>query len=82
MRKKKSRKKHTVKASMQVLELSKAGSSMDFQIYANKEKIGTIIMGRGSFTWYGRSKQKGKRIPWTRFAEIMDAYAAGRFTTF
>jgi hypothetical protein len=44
MRKKKSRKKHTARASMQVLELSKAGNSMDFEIYANREKIRTIIM--------------------------------------
>jgi hypothetical protein len=81
-RKRKTIKKHTVRANMQVLELTKAGSSMDFEIFANKEKIGTIIMGRGSITWYGRSKQKGKRISWTRFAEIMDAYAAGTYAIY
>lgn len=74
MRKKKAVKKHTVWANVQVVELSKAGSAMDFEIYHGKEKLGTIVIGRGSFTWYGKGKQKGKRISWSRFTEIMDEY--------
>jgi hypothetical protein len=33
-------KKHAVKANMQVMELTKAGSSMDLEIYANRINIG------------------------------------------
>jgi hypothetical protein len=72
MKKKPSQKKHTVKAHMQILELTKAGSSISFEIYANKEKIGTIVIGRGSLTWTGRSRQYGKRFSWSEFAELMD----------
>lgn len=68
-------KKHTVRANMQVLELTKAGSSINFEIFADNEKIGTIIIGRGSLTWYGKNRQIGKRISWTKFAEIMDRYS-------
>ena len=77
VRKKAVRKKHVVHANMQVLELARAGSSIDFEIYANKEKIGHIVIGRGSFTWRGRNRQKEKRFSWTRFSELMDREVYG-----
>ena len=75
MRKKKTVKKHTVSAQIQVLDLTKAGSSIEFEIFANKEKIGRIVFGRGSLTWFGRKRHSGKRISWSRFAEMMDDVA-------
>ena len=72
MKRKKVRKIHSVKAITQILELTKAGSSMTLEVYASKEKIGTIVIGRGSFEWLGKGKKIGKRYSWTRFAEIMD----------
>jgi len=77
MKKKKGVKKHTVSANIQVLDLTKAGSSIDFVIRANRETIGRIIIGRGSLTWYGRRKQRGKRLSWSQFAELMDEHAYG-----
>jgi hypothetical protein len=65
-------KKHRVKCSMQVLELTKAGSSMEFEVFADGEKIGRIVMGQGSVTWYGARRQKGWQFSWTEFAKIMD----------
>lgn len=70
-------KKHSVKAHLQVMELAKAGSSLELEIYASKEKLGTLIIGRGSLYWYGRNRHKSKRISWTRFAEMMDELAYG-----
>jgi acetyl-CoA carboxylase carboxyltransferase component len=78
MRRKKSRKKHSVKASFRVMELAKAGSSIELEIFASKEKIGTLKIGRGSLFWYGRSRHKSKRIAWSRFAEMMDELAYGK----
>lgn len=75
MRKKRLIRKHSVKANLQVIELSKAGSSIDLEISARKERIGRIIIGRGSITWIGRKKVNGKRFSWSRFAEIMEAYS-------
>lgn len=77
MRKKPVVRKHIVKASIQVHELSKAGTSIEFEIYANREKIGTLVIGRGSLTWRGGKRQKEKTISWTRFAEMMDGIAYG-----
>jgi hypothetical protein len=46
MPKKKAIKKHSVRANLQVVELTRAGSSLDLEIYADKEKIGTMIIGQ------------------------------------
>ncbi|HEY9502039.1 MAG TPA: hypothetical protein VIR01_10480 [Pyrinomonadaceae bacterium] len=77
MAKKRSIKKHSVRANLNVKELTKAGSSLHLEIYANKEKIGTLILGSGSMFWFGKKRQIRKRIPWTRFAEMMDKLAYG-----
>ena len=69
--------KHTVRANFQVIELTKAGSSIELEIFANKQKLGTIVMGRGSIFWYGKGRQKSKRISWSRFAKMMNKLAYG-----
>ncbi|HWS86273.1 MAG TPA: hypothetical protein VN282_04890 [Pyrinomonadaceae bacterium] len=69
--------KHRVTAQVQILDLTKAGSSMKFEIYASEEKIGTIIIGRGSITWRGGRRQRDKRLSWSQFAELMDRHAYG-----
>ena len=68
---------HTVKAALHVPGLSKAGSSLTLHIYARKEKIGEIELGRGSLFWRGGKRQIRKRIGWSRFAEMMDDLAYG-----
>lgn len=70
-------KKHSVRASLRVTELAKAGSSLDLEIYASRQKLGTLIIGRGSLFWYGSGRRIRKRISWTRFAEMMDELAYG-----
>ena len=77
-RKKKPIKKHSVEANLHVLELTRAGSSLDLAIYADKEKIGTMIIGQGSLSWKGGKRQITKRVPWTRFADMMDELAYGK----
>ena len=77
MPRKRKLKKHSVKANLHVLELTRAGSSLDLAIYADQEKIGTMIIGSGSLVWYGGKRRGRKRIPWSRFAEMMDRLAYG-----
>jgi len=69
-----SKKRLSVRGSIFVPELAKAGSSLSLQIYADKRKIGELLIGQGSLYWYGRKKQKSKRIPWRKFAELMDEH--------
>lgn len=78
MPRKKIQKKHSVRADLHVKELTKTGSSLNLEIFANEEKIGTLILGSGSLFWFGRKRQKRKRIDWTKFADMMDELAYGK----
>src|SRR4029077_8585655 len=54
-RRRKLKRKHSVRAELQIMELSKSGTSIKLEIYTEenqKEKLGTLIIGRGSMTWY------------------------------
>jgi nucleotide-binding universal stress UspA family protein len=68
-------KKHTVRAQVQVLEFTRAGSSMELEIFANREKIGTIVIGHGSLTWRGGRRKNVKTFSWSEFARLMDDQA-------
>lgn len=78
MAKRRPSQKHTVKASLEIPGLAKAGSSLRLQLFARGEKLGDITLGRGSLYWYGRYRQRRKRISWTRFADMMDELAYGK----
>jgi hypothetical protein len=77
MKKKKAIKKHGVYANLQMFEMPKAGSAMEFEIFASNKKLGTIEIGRGSFTWYGKNRRKWKSFSWTDFAKEMDKLCYG-----
>jgi hypothetical protein len=67
--------KHSVHAKLNVPELTRAGTSLRLEIYSEEEKIGTLVIGRGSLFWRGGRRQKQIQIDWTRFAQIMDTMA-------
>lgn len=69
--------KHAVRASLKVHELTKAGTALHIEIFARSEKVGDLEIGRGSLYWRGGKRQIRKRISWTRFAELMDGLAYG-----
>lgn len=74
MGKAKSGRKHSVRCVVQVPELTKAGSSVKFEVSANGERIGTIVIGRGSLTWFGGKRKTGTEFSWTEFAELMNGH--------
>lgn len=76
--KKANTRKHEVRAHMSNVELVKAKSSLNLEIFARGKKLGEIEVGRGSIYWWGANRQRSKRINWTRFAEMMDELAYGR----
>lgn len=69
--------KHSVRCSVQVPELTKAGTSVLFEVYADAEKIGTVVIGRGSISWSGGKRKTGTAISWTKFAELMNRHCYG-----
>jgi len=50
-------------ANLHVVELTRAGSSLDLAIYADNEKIGTMIIGSGSLLWYGGNDSCESEFP-------------------
>ena len=64
--------KHSVRALVNIHELTKAGTSLTLEISAGGEKIGQIDIGRGGLFWWGGRRQKRKRLSWTAFDEMMD----------
>ena len=54
------------------MELSKSGTSTTLYVQDEAETLGTLVIGRGSMTWYGRKWHKGRRFSWARFAAKMD----------
>lgn len=69
--------KHSVKCTVQIPKLAKSGSSVWFEVFSDGEKIGTIVLGRGSLSWFGGKRQKGTRIAWSKFAELMNNHCYG-----
>ncbi len=66
------RRRHKVKASVYVDSLTKAGTSIELEVFAEQAKIGTLVVGRGSITWYGKKWKKGRTWSWSRFADLME----------
>ena len=75
---KRSSRKHQVRATLSVVELTKAGTSLELQVFADRERIGSLEIGRGSITWRGGKRQKEKRLSWSEFAQHMDSWAYTR----
>ena len=71
MARRKLQRKFLVQANMRVLELSKAGTSVDFEVFSQGEKFGTLIVGRGSVSWRGQNRKIGRRLTWAQFDRVM-----------
>ena len=69
--------KHEVRAALTNVELVKAKSALRLEVFAAREKLGELEVGRGSIYWRGANRQIRKRIDWSRFAEMMDGLAYG-----
>lgn len=54
--------KHRVKANMQVLELTKNGSSVEFEIFDGNTKLGEILSGKVPFNGRGPTSRKANAI--------------------
>jgi len=66
-------KKHEVRANVQLLELSKAGSAIRLEVFAEGKKLGEIEIGHGSFGWKkASSKRDFRRRDWTTFTELLN----------
>lgn len=64
---------HTVSAAIQLHSLSKSGTSISFDVFTEEDsKLGRLVVGRGSLTWYPKKHKNGKKLTWTQFAALFD----------
>jgi hypothetical protein len=78
MAKQKTARKHKVNVHLQVFEISKAGTSLDPEIFSASLKLGELTIGRGSINWRGGARKTTKRIQWPDFADMMNRLAYGK----
>jgi hypothetical protein len=71
-RKKVSKDKFGVTASLTNFELPKAGAAITLKIYRRGKKLGELEVGRGSISWFGAYRQSAQPMNWGRFAAMMD----------
>jgi len=69
--------RHEVKADLSNFQLARAKSALTLQIFSRGEKVGELQVGRGSLYWWGKHRQKSKRVNWARFTEMMNRLAYG-----
>lgn len=77
-RKTRLRQKHQVDLVMRSRDITRAGTSLDLEVFAGGERLGELTIGAGSVTWRGRNRRTSKRIGWSKFAEMMDDLACGK----
>ena len=68
--------KHVVDIALSANDMARVGAALDIRIFTqdrqrNKQLLGTIQIGQGSFRW-APAHGRYRRVPWQRFAEIMD----------
>ena len=68
--------KHIVDMSLSANDMARVGAALNIRIFTqdrqrNKTILGTIQIGQGSFRW-AKAHNQFHRVPWQRFAEIMD----------
>ena len=67
--------KFEVRAEVANFTLAKAKSALRLEIYSRQEKFGELEIGRGSLRWWSARSPTEHRIPWARFAQMMDDLA-------
>jgi hypothetical protein len=68
---------HRVTGNVNLGELVKAGNSLNLFVHRGNEKLGTIIIGQGSFSWMGKKRRHEKEWSWSAFAKLMNREAYG-----
>ena len=71
-KKKRTKKVHHVTGTLNVVELTKAGSALTLEVYERKNKLGTIVIGRGSFKWVGPNRRNGHAWSCNRFCRPLN----------
>ena len=59
---------HDVRFS--VPERPLANADIEFKVYKNGDKFGTLRVSKGAVVWYSRDGQKGRKLNWRKVDEL------------
>ena len=66
------KRKHTVEVQLPSVNLSIAGAGLRLYLRADGAKLGELVVGRGSISWWGYHAKTPKRWGWTAFAKQLE----------
>jgi hypothetical protein len=70
---------HEVFAKLtQRFALTLEGSALRFDIRADRRRLGTLSIGKGSIGWKGRSDKRVLPLGWTQFVRLLERERRGR----
>ena len=70
---------HEVFAKLsQRFALTLEGSALRFDIRADRRRLGTLSIGKGSIGWKGRSDKRVLPLGWTQFVRLLERERKGR----
>lgn len=70
---------HEVLAKLtQRFALTLEGSALKFDIRADRRRLGTLSIGKGSIGWKGRSDKRVLPLGWTQFVRLLERERRGR----
>ena len=64
--------KHNVQFTIPCRDLGK--TDVEFQVWGDGEKIGTLEVSRGAVVWYPKDCSYGHKIGWSQFDTVMRKY--------
>ena len=71
--------RHEVFAKLsQRFALTLEGSALKFDIRADRRRLGTLSIGKGSIGWKGRSDKRVLPLGWTAFVRLLERERMGR----
>ena len=62
---------HVVRVSQPTREL--VNSDVSFEIFSDAQKLGTLLVSKGTVDWFPRSAQSAVSLEWEELALLLDA---------
>lgn len=52
-------------------------SDVEFEVYVNKDKMGTLTVSKGTIVWFPANTTYGHRLGWAKFDKLMQEHVKG-----
>jgi hypothetical protein len=65
-----------VRFGIPIRDLGKA--DVEFYVWNGGARVGTLKVSKGAVVWFSRKKQRGRKIGWKQFSELMESHGRRR----